>query len=330
MWDDMAPKKPPRPAGPKRPGRDRPAEARPARPPEARQTRPAVPKPSRGAPKGTEARPERAGPPPSRGRDDDSSPRRGRDGGDGPRRGAATLFGVHAVSAALLNPGRSCRLLWATDAGAASVADALARVRAAGRRPPEVRIVDRARLDRLFPAGTVHQGLVLEVEPLPEADLTDLLADVDAPSLVVVLDQVTDPHNVGAILRSAAAFGAAAVVVTERHAPEVTGTLAKAASGALEAVPLVRVTNLARALVEMREAGYWCVGLSEHATQALADRPLPPRLAIVLGSEGTGIRRLTAERCNALARLPTGGPVASLNVSVAAAVALYEAVRCRA
>lgn len=320
----MAPKKPPRSGGPRRPGRERPADDRKAddrkadarsgdaRRPDAKSARP--------APRSADARQPRpqASQPASRPAD-----------GGGPRRGVPALFGVHAVTAALLNPDRVCRRLWATDAGAASVADALSRAAAAGRRAPDVRIVDRERLDRLFPAGTVHQGLVLEVDPLPEPDLSDLLADPDAPSLVVVLDQVTDPHNVGAILRSAAAFGAAAVVVTERHAPEVTGTLAKAASGALEAVPLVRVTNLARALVEMRDAGFWCVGLSEHATRRLADGPLPPRLAIVLGSEGTGIRRLTAERCDALARLPTGGPVASLNVSVAAAVALYEAVRRR-
>lgn len=305
----MAPKKPPRSGGPKRPGRDRPAEAKPPRPA------------PRAAPRAAEARPPRPSAP--------APGPRPQEGAPGPRKGAPSLFGVHAVTAALLNPDRVARRLWATDAGAAAVAETLGRVRAAGRRAPDVQIVDRSRLDRLFPAGTVHQGLVLEVEPLSEPDLSDLLADPDAPSLVVVLDQVTDPHNVGAILRSAAAFGAAAVVVTERHAPEVTGTLAKAASGALEAVPLVRVTNLARALTEMREAGFFCVGLSEHATARLADRALPGRLAIVLGSEGTGIRRLTAERCDALARLPTGGPVASLNVSVAAAVALYEAVRSR-
>jgi 23S rRNA (guanosine2251-2'-O)-methyltransferase len=321
----MAPKKPPTTGGPKRGDRDRSGDSQRPRSADPKAARPASSRPQASrpqAPRPTAARP--AAP-----RSAEPRPAAGRETSVGPSRGANTLFGVHAVGAALLNPDRVSRRLWATDAGAAAVADVLARLRAEGRRSPDIQIVDRARLDRLFPAGTVHQGLVLEVEPLPDADLSDLLMDADAPAIVVVLDQVTDPHNVGAILRSAAAFGARAVVVTERHAPEVTGTLAKAASGALEAVPLVRVTNLARALVEMREAGYWCVGLSEHASARLSDQALPARIAIVMGSEGTGLRRLTAERCDALARLPTGGPVASLNVSVAAAVALYEAVRMR-
>ncbi|HZH27426.1 MAG TPA: 23S rRNA (guanosine(2251)-2'-O)-methyltransferase RlmB [Azospirillaceae bacterium] len=243
-----------------------------------------------------------------------------------PPRGSL-LFGVHAVSAALRNPSRNCRRLWATDM--AAVGEALADAAARGLSRPAPMIVEKAMIDRLVSGGTVHQGVLLEADPLPEPDLSDLLTNPAADAVLVVLDQVTDPHNVGAVLRSAAAFGAAGLVVTERHAPEVTGTLAKSASGALEVVPLVRVGNLARAIAEMREAGFWCVGLSERAERPLHEHDLSGRTALVLGSEGTGIRRLTAERCDALARLPTQGPIESLNVSVAAAISLYETARRR-
>ncbi|UEM02036.1 23S rRNA (guanosine(2251)-2'-O)-methyltransferase RlmB [Skermanella rosea] len=241
------------------------------------------------------------------------------------------LFGLHPVAAAWTNPDRRCTRLLATEAGLASLAGALDQARAAGLERPKPSVVERTELDRLLPPGAVHQGLVLDAAPLPEVDLEDIVrqGSMKESDVIVVLDQVTDPHNVGAILRSAAAFGASAVVLPDRNAPELTGTLAKSASGAAEVVPLVRIVNLARSLTELREAGYWCVGLDESGARTLARMDLKGRVALVLGAEGSGLRRLTMERCDEIARLPTGGPIGSLNVSNAAAVALYELARLR-
>ena len=191
-------------------------------------------------------------------------------------------------------------------------------------------MLDRAAFDRLLPEGAVHQGWALQVEPLDPPDLDDVLRAAEMKpgrSLIVMLDQVSDPHNVGAVLRSAAAFGAAAVIVAEHGAPPATATLAKAASGALDIVPLVRVVNLARALDRLKEAGFWSCGLDEAGPTPLSALDLGPRVVLVLGSEGGGLRRLMREHCDYLARLPTRPEMPSLNVSNAAAIALYELSR---
>jgi 23S rRNA (guanosine2251-2'-O)-methyltransferase len=236
------------------------------------------------------------------------------------------------VLAALGNAARRCFRLVATPEAGQSLRPRIEPL-LAGRRGLKPEILGRNEIDRLLPPGSIHQGLALEVEPLSEPQLDEILREAAAreDATLLVLDQVTDPHNVGAILRSASAFGALAVVLTERHAPGATATLAKAASGATEAVPLVRVTNLARALDEIKAAGLWCAGLDAEATTSLADARLDGRVALVLGAEGQGLRRLTRERCDVLVRIPMArDAVASLNVSNAAAVALYELHRTRA
>ncbi len=239
------------------------------------------------------------------------------------------VYGLHAVREAWLNPNRQCRRLLVTTQVRAELEPALDQAQAAGLERPPVEIADRVAIDKQLPPGAVHQGAALEAEALPPVDLDDLgrTAAVRDRAVVLVLDRVTDPHNVGAALRSAAAFGAVGVVVPDRHSPPVTGTLVKSASGALEHVPLVRVTNLAQALARLGEFGVHRVGLDERADTPLAALEAPQKVAIVLGAEGAGLRRLTAEHCDTLVRLPTTGPIASLNVSNAAAVALYELAR---
>jgi 23S rRNA (guanosine2251-2'-O)-methyltransferase len=251
-----------------------------------------------------------------------------------PRDGGLWLYGRHAVAAALANPARRIRrFLAVTETGD----DAKSLIVADGARlppGPQPEILPRATFETMVPAGAVHQGMALAVEPLAELAIEDVIDRVGPPpaagtisQIVVLLDQVTDPHNVGAVLRSAAAFGALALVLPEHGAPPVTGTLGKAASGALEHVPIIRVVNLVRAIDRLKSAGFWCVGLDERAERPLAALKLEGRIALVLGGEGEGMRRLTRERCDLVARLPTGGAIASLNVSNAAAVALYELVR---
>ena len=232
-----------------------------------------------------------------------------------PTHGHVRLWGRHAVEAALKNPAREHRKLWATREGVASLDGELP----AGF---PIEYAEVADLARLVSHDAPHQGLVLECEPLGDIHLDEVL-NGDAERPVVVLDQVTDPHNVGAILRSAAAFGAAALVTQDRHAPPESGALAKAASGALEFVPWVRVVNLARALEEIAEAGYWRIGLAGEADAQFAQALAAGPVALVLGAEGEGLRHNIAAHCDALARLPIGEAMESLNVSNAAAIALY-------
>ncbi len=238
--------------------------------------------------------------------------------------GAPWLWGHHAVAAALQNPARKFVRLVATEEAAGELAGMLG-----GPSPVEPQIMKRESIAKLLPPGAVHQGVALLAKTLKPWQLEDVIAHLGEAerAIVVVLDQVTDPHNIGAILRSAAAFGAICVVLPDRNAPEISGTLAKSASGAVEHVPLVRVVNLNRTLELLKKAGFWSVGLAGEAEQTLASHKLGGRVALVLGSEGDGLRRLTREACDLMARLPTQGPVASLNVSNAAAIALYELVR---
>ena len=226
------------------------------------------------------------------------------------------FYGRHAVFAALDNPERRVRKLWGTRELISQLV-----------MPYDIPVTyaDAADLDRLVPGDAPHQGIVAEVDPLEDIWLGDLLAQGEGSNRpLLLLDQVTDPHNVGAILRSAAAFDALGIVTQDRHAPPESGTVARAASGALETVPWVRVVNLSRALDEIRDADYWRIGLTGHARGTLAQvMGDAPRIALVLGAEGEGMRQNTEAHCDELAKLPISDKVESLNVSNAAAIALY-------
>lgn len=240
-----------------------------------------------------------------------------------PAEGAGTywLFGRHAVTAALANPARRLERLLLAETPDADLARRIVTLRL----PMGPEVIGRTAIEALLPPGAVHQGLALKVRPLEQESLAGLLATVgNRPAVVVALDHVTDPHNVGAILRSAAAFGAAAVLTTQDHAPPEGAVLAKAASGGLEVCPYLRETNLVRALDQLKEAGFWVYGLDEAGDAPLSAGEAADRSVVVLGAEGEGLRRLTRERCDRLFRLPTRPPIAALNVSNAAAVALYE------
>jgi 23S rRNA (guanosine2251-2'-O)-methyltransferase len=232
---------------------------------------------------------------------------------DAPAGDVALLYGAHTVREALLAGQRELLALYATENALPRIAEAAAR---AGVEP---RLVDARELTKRLGEETVHQGLLLEARPLPELALEEIETK---SGIVLALDQITDPHNVGAMLRSAAAFAVDAAIVTERHGPQLTGVLAKSASGALEHVPIVAVVNLARSLEQLAEQGYWLIGLDSAGETDLEEAPLRAPVALVLGAEGKGLRRLTRERCDIMARLDMPGPIKSLNVSNACAVAL--------
>ncbi|MDO8533863.1 MAG: RNA methyltransferase [Xanthobacteraceae bacterium] len=226
------------------------------------------------------------------------------------------LYGWHTVRAALENPARRIRRLYATENAARRLAEAGVAAKIA----PE--IVRPETIAAKLSPDAVHQGLYAEADPLPVPELEDI-----APGVTLVLDQITDPHNFGAIVRSAAAFAVSAIVTTARHSPDASGVLAKSASGGLEHVPIVLVQNLARAMTELKDRGFLLVGLDEAGDIDLAAAPLRSPLALVIGAEGKGLRQLTRATCEIVARLDLPGAIKSLNVSNATALALLLATR---
>lgn len=248
------------------------------------------------------------------------------------------LYGMHACVAALQNSNRTIEKIFVTDkellqkspfveffqSSTASYLKQDQKV-AKGVNQKSVQYLTKDELSKMLPSGAVHQGIALRVQPLPFYDLSDFLHDnINSQQIIIVLDQVSDPHNVGAILRSAAVFGAKALVLTDRNAPKESGALAKTASGALEVVPMVVVKNLSHSLKALKEAGFWCVAFAEEAQQELKEIDLTGKIALVMGAEGDGLRRLTSQNCDFYAKLQSADVFSTLNVSNAAAIALYE------
>lgn len=237
-----------------------------------------------------------------------------------PADGNFWLYGIHAVKEALENPRREIREFWVTMEGLKSLQLEKSFL------PLKPRIAQRQEIDRLLPSGSIHQGVALKTKPLSQPTLDELIEKEakKEKSCLLILDQVTDPHNVGAILRSAAAFGCSAVILPTSGTPSESGSLAKSACGALETVPFLHVINLQRAMEKLQKAGFWCVGLDGKAEQTLSQITLPDKTVFVLGSEGDGLRRLTLESCDFLIKFPISPKMESLNVSNAAVLALYE------
>lgn len=234
--------------------------------------------------------------------------------------GLDVLYGIHAVKAALDNPNRTIKTIWVTDAMERDVETWLKS------HHPMINVLDKNDLERRLPKGAVHQGVAVAAEPLPEVFLTDLIiqSETRTRTVLVMLDEVTDPHNIGAILRSMAAFGAHGLIQHRYNSPNVTGTMAKIATGAIEHIPMAEVTNLARSLQQLQEAGFMTVGCDERATHDIGKLPEADKIVLVLGAEGKGLRPSTRAQCQIIATIPTSGPIASLNVSNAAAIALFS------
>ncbi len=251
------------------------------------------------------------------------NPKRRNSGARQPRHGSAraapanhirhSLYGIHSVLVACENSRRQIKKLYATR-NVMGQHEAILK-----KADCPIEICEPDRISELAPPGAVHQGILADASPLPAM----AVEDIAARGIVVVLDQITDPHNVGAILRSSAAFAAEAIIITSRNSPEAGGVLAKVASGALEHVPLIEVVNLARAIKTLQNKGFTCIGFDSEAEFALEDAPVQKPLALVMGAEGKGLRRLTREKCDILVRLDMPGKIKSLNVSNAAALALY-------
>ena len=260
-----------------------------------------------------------------------SAKRSAREAGKEPRRDqgsklrGASLYGLHAVREAFLNEERNVETLYCTSAGLSSFEDIMRQAQSLGLKRPTATMVEKEQLEKTLPPGAVHQGLALACGALPEKNLEDLLIKYrdEEQSLLVILDQVTDPHNVGAILRSACAFGARGMIMQSKHAPDLGGVLAKTACGAVEHVDVAYETNLSRAIEDLQAAGYFVYGLDERGKD-ITSVSLPPKAVVVMGAEGPGMRRLVKEHCDELLCLPMHGPMRSINVSNAAAVTLHE------
>lgn len=242
----------------------------------------------------------------------------------------ANFFGWHACTEVWLNPQRQINSVFITQNNQEQFEDLFYKARKNGLKRPEPQIVDKELFQSSFPQGTTHQGIAIQAGPLPEYNVQDLVAlchgelnNKVSSKTILVLDQVTDPHNVGAILRSASALGAVGVVMQSKHAPELSGTLAKIACGATEHIPVAFETNLSRALEFLQDSDFQVVGLDEHSTSHFKDLPHIEKTVLVLGAEGSGMRRLIRDKCDYSVTLPTFLPIASLNVSNAAAISLY-------
>lgn len=222
------------------------------------------------------------------------------------------LFGRHACLMALQNIDRKIKEILVTKQNSTDIPSHF-----------PFKIVTSEQISKIVGDESVHQGIAIKTSPLKEQQIESVLEN----NLLLILDQVTDPHNIGAILRSAAAFGAGAIITTRDNSPEENGTIAKSASGALEIVPIIKVTNLARAMEQLKNAGHWLIGLDGEAKDDLHKTRLDGKITLVLGAEGKGMRKLTAQNCDILAKLPINQAIESLNVSNAAAIALYEANR---
>lgn len=239
------------------------------------------------------------------------------------------LYGLHAVREAWLNKERTIKTLYLTSSSQKNFEDIAKKANELGLDRPIPTILDKDQLNKLLPKDAVHQGIALTCEALEELDTQDLIIHTHTQkrSVIALLDQVTDPHNVGAIMRSASAFGLSGIIMQTRHAPALEGVLAKTACGAVDHLPVAYATNLSRALEDLQDAGFTALAMDERGEKTIGEIGSFDKVVVVLGSEGSGIRKLIKEKCDILTRLPTGGAIASLNVSNAAAVAFF-ALRC--
>lgn len=239
-----------------------------------------------------------------------------------------TLFGTHACEAAVMNPTRAMQAIYCTDATENMAYDWVAKAKKLGIKRPNPILLEKQAFDRALPKGTVHQGIGIDAAQLSEVFLPDIINITihKKKSVIVLLDQVTDPHNLGAVMRSACAFGADAIIVQSKYAPELNGIVAKTACGAVEHLAVIYETNLARAIETLQENGYFALALDERGEQTINEATKYDKTLLVLGAEGPGLRPLVRDKCDVLVKLPTSGPLSSLNVSNAAAVSLFAVV----